>query len=297
MTSLDRLTTEQANPRTADIDRLDTLGILQRLNDEDQLVALAVRAALSDLARAVDLALERWQRGGRVILFGAGTSGRLAMLDAAELGPTFGVPAERYSARLAGGPSALLRASEGAEDDRAAGAAAAADLSIEDVGFGIAASGRTPWVVGALEEARRRGAATIGLACVTRPALASHSDVCVVVDTGPEAISGSTRLKAGTAQKLALNAFSSTLMIRLGKVYGNLMVDVRATNAKLRRRAVRLVEQAASVDSRVAERVLSDAAWDVKLAIAALRLNVSIDEAARRLSLRGGRLGDVLREL
>ena len=296
MRSLDQLTTEQANPRTADIDRLDALGVLQRLNDEDLLVAPAVRVALPDLARAVDLALERWERGGRVILFGAGTSGRLAMLDAAELGPTFGVPAERYVARLAGGRSAFFEAIEGAEDERDAGSAAAADLSAQDIAVGIAASGRTPWVLGALEEARRRGAATVGMACVSRPSLASYTDVCIVVETGPEAISGSTRLKAGTAQKLVLNAFSSTLMIRLGKVYGNLMVDVRATNAKLRHRAVRLVQQAAGVDARAAERVLSDADWDVKTAIASVRLSLSITEAAHRLAESGGRLGDVLGE-
>src|SRR5258708_1647143 len=254
----DDLSTEQSNPRTADIDKLDSLGVLQRLNDEDQLVAPAVRKALPQLARAVDLAVERWQRGGRVVLFGAGTSGRLATLDAAELGPTFGVPSDRYMARLAGGEGAFLKAREGAEDDQAAGATAADDLSPADVAFGIAASGQTPWVIGALERARQRGAATIGLACVPEPALAAFVDVAIVVDTGPEPISGSTRMKAGTAQKLVLNAFSSTLMIRLGKVYGNLMVDVRATNAKLHRRAQRLVQHAAGADPRAAERALAE---------------------------------------
>jgi N-acetylmuramic acid 6-phosphate etherase len=296
MTRLDQLQTEQANPRTADIDRLDTLGVLERLNDEDQLVAPAVRAALPWVARAVDLALERWQRGGRVVLFGAGTSGRLAMLDAAELGPTFGVAPERYVARMAGGAGAFLHAVEGAEDDRAGGALAAADLLPDDVGFGIAASGRTPWVLGALERARERGAGCVGLACVPRPALADHVEVCIVVDTGPEAISGSTRMKAGTAQKLVLNAFSSTLMIRLGKVYANLMVDVQATNAKLRRRAVRLVQQAAGVDEAAAEAALAQARGDVKVAIAVVRLNVSVDEAQQRLDASGGRLRIVLNE-
>src|SRR5437899_3779223 len=156
----DDLSTEQPNPRTVDIDQLDSLGVLQRLNDEDQLVAPAVRNALPELAEAVDLAVERWQRGGRVVLFGAGTSGRLATLDAAELGPTFGVPSDRYLARLAGGEAAFLKAREGAEDDRDAGATAANDLSTNDVAFGIAASGQTPWVIGALERARERGTAT-----------------------------------------------------------------------------------------------------------------------------------------
>lgn len=294
MTSLDRLPTELPNPRTADIDRLDTLGVLERLNDEDQPVARAVRAALPELARAVDLAQARWERGGRIVLFGAGTSGRLAMLDAAELGPTFGVPPEQYEARLAGGASAFLKAVEGAEDDRLAGSATAEDLADADVAFGIAASGRTPWVIGSLERARQRGAATIGLACVPQPALARHVDVCVVVDTGPEAISGSTRLKAGTAQKLVLNAFSTALMIRLGKVYGNLMVDLQATNEKLRHRAIRLVAEAAQVDPGRAERTLVTTAWNVKLAIAVLLLEIPAEEAQRRLADARGRLRDVL---
>jgi len=294
VTLFDQLPTERPNPRTADIDRLDTLGILERINDEDQQVALAVRMALPALARAVDLALERWQGGGRIVLFGAGTSGRLAMLDAAELGPTFGVPADRYEARLAGGREAFQRPVEGAEDDSSTGAAAAADLSARDVAFGIAASGRTPWVIGALDQARAHGAATIGLACVPRPALAEHVDVAIVVDTGAEPISGSTRMKAGTAQKLVLNAFSSTLMILLGKVYGNLMVDVQATNAKLRRRATRLVELAAGVDTGDAERALAEADFEVKTAIALLRLGVSAERARARLAAEDGRLRRVL---
>src|SRR5712692_2127723 len=285
----DDLSTEQSNPRTVDIDQLDSLGVLQRLNDEDQLVAPAVRKALPQLAQAVDLAMERWQRGGRVVLFGAGTSGRLATLDAAELGPTFGVPSDRYLARLAGGEGAFLKAREGAEDDHAAGAIAANDLSAADVAFGIAASGQTPWVIGALERARQRGAATIGLACVPKPALAAFVEVAVVVDTGPEPISGSTRMKAGTAQKLVLNAFSSTLMIRLGKVYRNLMVDVRATNAKLRQRAERLVQDVAGADPRAAERALAEAHGEVKTAITMLRLGVSAEAARQRLLAADGR--------
>ncbi len=287
---LDQLSTESPDPRTSKIDTLDTLRILELINDEDQLVVPAVRAALPAVARAVDLALERWRRGGRIVVFGAGTSGRLAMLDAAELKPTFGVPPERYLARLAGGPEAFLRAVEGAEDDREAGAGAAADLSPVDVAFGIAASGRTPWVLGALERARVLGALRIGLACVPTPELATFVDVSIELDTGPEAIAGSTRMKAGTAQKLVLNAFSSTLMIRLGKVYGNLMVDVQATNAKLRRRAVRLVCEAAHVDQSAAERALAESAWDVKVAIALLRLGVSAEIARTRLAEADGHL-------
>jgi N-acetylmuramic acid 6-phosphate etherase len=296
VTSLDRLPTEQPNPRTRDIDVHDTLGVLERINAEDQTVATAVHAILPSLAQAVDLTLERWQRGGRVVLFGAGTSGRLAKLDAAELPPTFGISSERYVARMAGGESAFLHAVEGAEDDRAAGAIAASDLGVDDVAFGIAASGRTPWVLGALEQARANGALRIGLACVPSPELTAYVDLCIAVDTGPEAIAGSTRMKAGTAQKLVLNAFSTALMVRLGKVYGNLMVDVHATNAKLRHRAVRLVEQAAGVEPAQAAAALESAGGQVKVAIASLRLGIPASAAAERLSTVNGNLRDLLGE-
>jgi len=292
---LDRLLTEQANPHTADLDRLDTLGVLERLNAEDQQVAIAVRAALPAIARAVDLAVERWRRGGRIVLFGAGTSGRLATLDAAELGPTYGVSSDRYFARIAGGPDALCRSIEGAEDDVADGGRAAADLGESDVAFGIAASGRTPWVIAALATARRNGALTFGLACVAEPELGAHADVLIVVETGPEAIAGSTRMKAGTAQKLVLNAFSTALMVRLGKVYGNLMVDVQVTNEKLRRRAVRLVERVAGVDRSTAQRALAEAG-DVKTAIVALRMRISAAEARNRLGQADGHLRRALGE-
>jgi N-acetylmuramic acid 6-phosphate etherase len=296
MSSLDELPTEQPNPRTGDLDCLDTLGVLERINAEDQRVAAAVQSVLPEIARGVDLAQERWRRGGRIVLFGAGTSGRLAMLDAAELPPTFGTLPSRYEARLAGGPAAFQSAVEGAEDDDEAGRAAASDLGREDVAFGIAASGRTPWVLGALSAARANCAATLGLACVPRPALCELVDVCIAVDTGPEAIAGSTRMKAGTAQKLVLNAFSTTLMVRLGKVYGNLMVDVQATNEKLRRRATRLVQEAATVDASIAEAALRSCGWDVKLAIATLRLGSSPDEARARLDAASGHLRAVLGE-
>jgi N-acetylmuramic acid 6-phosphate etherase len=255
-----------------------------------------VRAALPDVARAVDLAEGRWQRGGRIVLFGVGTSGRLAMLDAAELRPTFGVPPERYVARMAGGIEAFQRAVEGIEDDQGAGAMAAGDLSEADLAFGIAASGRTPWVLGALASAKQQGAATVALANVPNPEIGRHADVTVVVETGPEAIAGSTRMKAGTAQKLVLNSFSTALMVRLGKVYGNLMVDVQPTNQKLRRRAVRLVEQIAGVDEDTAERAL-EGAGDLKVAIVALRGHVSPEVARERLAAADGHLRRAIGEL
>jgi N-acetylmuramic acid 6-phosphate etherase len=229
-----------------------------------------------------------------VVLFGAGTSGRLAALDAAELRPTFGIAPERDQARIAGGAGAFASAREGAEDDRGDGADAAADLKTDDVAVGIAASGRTPWVLAALEQARARSAATIGLACVPNPALAPLVDVLVSVDTGPEPIWGSTRMKAGTAQKMVLNSFSSTLMVHLGKVYGNLMVDVRATNEKLWHRAVRLVQAATGVNDATARQYLAEASGDVKTAITMLRLEIPLPEARRRLSAADGQLRLVL---
>jgi N-acetylmuramic acid 6-phosphate etherase len=293
---LGRLATEQVNPRTRDLDLLATAEVLERINDEDAGIAGAVRAAIPSIARAVELAAERWRRGGRVVLFGAGTSGRLAALDAAELGPTFAVPADRYEARVAGGPQALVSAVEGSEDDLAAGTAAANDLRDADVAFGVAASGRTPFVLAALERARDRGAATIALACVPHPAIARVADVVIVVDTGPEAITGSTRMKAGSAEKLVLTAFSSTLMVKLGKVYGNLMVDVQVTNEKLQQRAVRLVEEATGVGPRAARRALEDAAGEVKIAIVAVKLGLSPEEARERLERTEGNLRRALEE-
>jgi N-acetylmuramic acid 6-phosphate etherase len=294
--NLDRLPTEQPNPRTADLDRRDTLGTLALINAEDRTVAAAVAAALPEIARAVDLAVERWRLGGRVVLFGAGTSGRLAALDAAELRPTFGVPPGRYVARMAGGAGAFQVAVEGAEDDLAGGEAAASDLTAADVALGVAASGRTPWVIGALRAARRRGAATVGLACLPGPALAAECDVTIAVETGPEALAGSTRMKAGTAQKLVLNAFSTALMTRLGKVYRNLMVDVQVTNAKLRRRAIRLVGEIAGVDGPTAEQALDAADREVKTAVVALRFGLEPPAARARLASADGSLARALGE-
>ena len=293
---LDRLTTEQVNPRTRNLDLLSTVEILERINDEDAGVAPAVRAAIPAIVRGVEAAIAAWRGGGRVVLFGAGTSGRLAVLDSAELVPTFGIPPDRYQARIAGGPKAVLRGVEGSEDDAAAGARAASDLRENDVAFGIAASGRTPFVLGALEEARRRGATTIGMACVSKPALAACAQVLIVVDTGPEAIVGSTRMKAGTAEKMVLTAFSTALMVRVGKVYGNLMVDLQVTNEKLRQRAIRLIREATEVDEQTARRALDRADGEVKPAIAALRLNLPIAEARTRLDLVEGSLRRALNE-
>ncbi|MFN2129273.1 MAG: N-acetylmuramic acid 6-phosphate etherase, partial [Anaerolineae bacterium] len=234
--------TEAPNPRTSDIDTLSSLEIVTLINDEDARVAGAVRAQLPEIAHAVDAIVGRLQRGGRLFYFGAGTSGRLGVLDASEMPPTFSVPRDLVQGWIAGGDSALRRSAEAAEDDAAAGAQAVrkANVTEADVVVGIAASGTTPWVLGAVTEARERGAATIGLTCNPDAPLAHAAEMAIVPVVGPEVIAGSSRMKAGTAQKMVLNMLSTATMIRLGKVYGNLMVDVRPTNDKLRRRAARI---------------------------------------------------------
>lgn len=293
---LDQLGTEVVNARTADLDLLSTTEVLERISDEDMRAPALVRAAIPDIARAVDAAVASWRRGGRIRAFGAGTSGRLAALDAAELVPTFGIPAARYEVRIAGGSGAFLHSVEGAEDDMTAGRAAASGIGPCDVAIGVAASGRTPFVIGALEEARTRGATTIGIACTARPALGTIADIVIAVDTGPEVIAGSTRMKAGTVQKLVLNAFSTALMVRVGRVYGNRMVEMQVTNEKLRHRAARLVGDVAGVDEQRARTALGAADGDIKTAIAALRLGIPTARARELLGRVDGSLRRALDE-
>jgi len=290
--------TELANPRTEGLDRLPTREMLERINDEDATVAGAVRTALPRIAEAVDLVAERLRRpDGRLVYVGAGTSGRLGCLDAAECLPTFGVPPEKVFGIIAGGERALLRAVEGAEDDAAAGAEAmeAAGIGPDDVVVGISASGGAPYVRAALRRARARGAATVAVANTPDPPIAQEADVAIVAVTGPEVLQGSTRLKAGTAQKLVLNLLSTGAMIRIGKTYGNRMVDVQATNAKLRARARRLVREIGGVsDEDEAARVLEAAGGSVKTAIVMARRSVSRPEAETLLREAGGFLSVVL---
>ncbi len=290
MENLAQLATESVNPATTDIDQRSTLEIVQLINQEDARVAEAVRAELPQVARAVDLVAARLARGGRLIYVGAGTSGRLAAIDAAECVPTYSARPEQVTALLAGGEAAMLRASEGAEDDAERGGReiAALDVGADDVVAGVAASGRTPYVLGALAEARRRGAATVGI--VNNPQTPIHDAVDVVIApvTGPEVVTGSTRMKAGTAQKMVLNMLTTAAFIKLGKVYGNLMVDVKAGNAKLRDRARRIVQRAAEVDAETAAEALAAAHDDVKTALVALLADVSAEEAARRLAAASG---------
>ncbi len=264
---LDDPPTEQRNPRTADIDRLSTREILRLINAEDATVPAAVAAALPRLAEAVDLAVAALDAGHRMHYFGAGTSGRLAVLDAAELRPTFGLEADRVVAHLAGGAQALTSPSEAAEDDEEGGAADGAAVDAGDVVVGLSASGRTPYVAGALRAARARGARTVLVSANPAAALASLADVHVDVDTGPEVIAGSTRMKAGTAQKLVLNALSTAVMIRLGRTYSNLMTYVIAGNEKLRSRQIRMLAQATGADLDTCRAALLRANGEAKVAL------------------------------
>lgn len=277
--------TEQVNPRTASIDQLSTTDALLLMNDEDATVATAVRATAPQIARIVDELVPRLARGGRLLLFGAGTSGRLAALDAAEWPPTFGTPPGLAQAFIAGGPAALTRAIEGAEDDEDLGRRdlRATNASERDLVLGVSASGGAAYVVGAVREARERGAFTAALTCRPGSPLEAVANVTVAPVVGPEVIAGSSRLKAGTAQKLVLNMISTVTMVRLGKVYGNLMVDVQATNAKLRARAVRIVCEITGAGAEEAATTLATAG-NARVAIVMLLLG--LDRAAAEARLR-----------
>jgi N-acetylmuramic acid 6-phosphate etherase len=293
------LGTEALHPEHAELDRYDVPALLGAFVEDQAQAAAAVHAALPALARVVEQALPRLRRGGRLIYVGAGTSGRLGVLDSAELPPTFSWPPQRALGLLAGGAAAMFRSAEGVEDDVAQGRAdlAAVAPSADDVVLLIAASGGTPYTRGALQAARAAGALSVGI--VNNPAtpIAEQADLAVVLDTGPEVISGSTRLKAGTAQKIALNALSSALMVRLNKVHGHLMVDLRASNAKLQQRALRLVRMATGAEAAQAEAALKAADSSVKTAIVMLAAGLDAAQARRRLdaadgSVRGALAGD-----
>ena len=263
------LTTEQRNAASANIDKVSTLEMLKIINDEDKKVAAAVEKVLPQIARAVDLIAEKISKGGRLFYIGAGTSGRLGVLDASECPPTFGVNPEMVQGIIAGGNYALTNAVEGAEDDKnlAVENLREKNFSAADVLIGIAASGRTPYVISAVEYAKKIGAANIGVSCVENSALAKIVDIEITPVTGAEVVTGSTRMKAGTATKMVLNMLTTGAMIRLGKVYGNLMVDVRATNEKLRDRAKRIVIAATGCDEFTALETLKKFDGRAKLAI------------------------------
>ncbi|MBV9845709.1 MAG: N-acetylmuramic acid 6-phosphate etherase [Kutzneria sp.] len=290
--------TEQRNPRTEGIDRLATIDVLRMINDEDRTVPGAVAEVLPAVAGAVEFAVEALRSGGRVHYVGAGTSGRVAIQDAAELMPTFNAPPDWFVTHHAGGASALHTAVENAEDDAAAGALEIrGDVRPGDLVFGLAASGRTPFVIGALAAARELGARTVLLSANPGSAAAVDVDVLIEVDTGPEVIAGSTRMKAGTAQKLVLNAFSTTVMIKLGRTYSNLMVSMRATNAKLRGRALRILEEATGLDESACATALHDADGDLRVAMMCLLAGIAPAQAAEALDAAGGHVRNALRQV
>jgi N-acetylmuramic acid 6-phosphate etherase len=284
--------TEQRNRATDDIDRRPTREILELMNDEDARVPAAVRLAVPAIERVVDEIVARWRQGGRLLYVGAGTSGRLGVLDASECPPTFSSPPDLVQGFIAGGDAALRRSVEGAEDHPEAGAADVAHVGAgaRDVVAGIAASGTTPYVLGAVAEARRRGAFTAGITCNPGSPLSKAVDVAIEVAVGPEVITGSTRLKAGTAQKLVLNMLTTASMIRAGKVFGNLMVDLTASNAKLRQRARRIVTTVSGISDAEAAAYLEQTGYRTKPAILMALAGCGAEEAERRLAAAGGML-------
>lgn len=285
-----KLVSEQANESSSDLDRMSTESILLAMNEEDRKVADAVRAAIPEITRAVDLIAERFRRGGRLIYVGAGTSGRLAAIDALECPPTFGTPREQVSFLLAGGPTAMLLAAESAEDDSAMGAEDLRGLKLaaDDCVAAISASGRTPYCAGALQYAREVGAAAIAISCNAGAAISAEADVAIEVMTGPEVLAGSTRLKAGTAQKIVLNMLSTASMVRTGHVYGNQMVDMQPSNSKLRQRAKQIAASISGASEKQAEEALQATGWSIKQAIVCLMTGASPEEAKRRLEAAGG---------
>lgn len=288
--------TESQNPRTMEIDQLSTLEIVERINDEDAKVAAAVREALPQIAQAVDGIADRMARGGRLIYVGAGTSGRMGVLDAVECVPTYNADPSQVVGLMAGGYGALVHSVEGAEDDADAGRAdlLALKLTADDAVVGIAASGRTPYVLGALAYAGEIGALTVGIACNVPAAVLDAAQVRIGVPVGPEVITGSTRMKAGTAQKLVTNMLSTATMVKLGKVYGNLMVDMRPTNIKLIDRARRMIVLIAGVEYDEAARLLDASENEVKTAIVMARRGVDAAKARELLHAASERLRAVI---
>lgn len=289
---LDTLVSEARNPRTVGLDRMTSIELARAMNDEDQGVALAVQKVLPAIAETIDLVTSAFERGGRLIYVGAGTSGRLGVLDASECPPTFGVDPSMVVGLIAGGDYALRHAVEGAEDDKEAGAAdlQAIRLTAKDVVVGLAASGRTPYVVSALRFGRALGAKAIAVTCNRGSAVTREADVAIVPEVGPEVLTGSTRLKSGTAQKLVLNMLTTASMVRIGKSFANLMVDMRATNDKLRARATRIVCQATGCTDAQASDALSAAGQSAKVAIFIILSGLEAREAEARLANAQGKL-------
>ena len=288
---LDPRITEHRNPRSASVDLASPIEIVDLINAEDRTVAAAVATQREQIARAIEVAEQGFRNGGRLIYVGAGTSGRLGVLDAAECPPTFGSDPDMVRGLIAGGLPALTRAQEGAEDNPADAKREIDNMKVgpDDFVIGIAASGTTPWVVAALEQAKARGAHTAIVACTPPPPqMLAVADIPIVAVTGPEVVTGSTRMKAGTATKLILNTITTGAMIRLGKTYGNLMVDLRATNEKLKDRSERILVEVCGVTRDEARKLLAESLGKVKTAIVMHKLKASRDEAEQKLRENGG---------
>ncbi|AQZ64578.1 N-acetylmuramic acid 6-phosphate etherase [[Actinomadura] parvosata subsp. kistnae] len=293
---LPELSTEQSDPRYSQIDRLPTERIARLMNQADAAVPAAVAVAIPAISAAIDAIAERMGQGGRLVYVGAGTSGRLAVLDASECPPTFGTDPSLVQGIIAGGPDALTRSVEGAEDDAEAGAAAIGDLEVGplDSVVGVSASGRAPFVLGALAEARSRGALTVGLSCNDDAPLSAAADHGIEVVVGPEVVTGSTRLKAGTAQKLVLNMISTISMVKLGRTYGNKMIEMSAMNSKLAGRAMRMVADITGADRETAGAALDAAGGQAKVAVLMIQHGLDADGARALLESHGERLSDAL---
>ncbi|MFA4924673.1 MAG: N-acetylmuramic acid 6-phosphate etherase [Ignavibacteriaceae bacterium] len=285
------LATEQRNPRSMEIDACSTSEILKIINQEDKLVPLAVEQELPYIEEAVELIVKSFKNGGRLLYFGAGTSGRLGVVDASECPPTYGTPPEMVQGFIAGGKEAMFVSQEGAEDHEKNGAAdiLKANVTGKDIVCGIAASKRTPYVIGAVKKAKELGAATLFVTCNPRNKFdIKEVDVAICPYVGPEVVMGSTRMKSGTAQKLVLNMLTTTAMIRMGKVYENMMIDLQMTNKKLIERAKRIVMTITGVDYETATSSLIEAKWHVKTALVMIKAGVSVEEAGKRLELSDG---------
>lgn len=296
---LAKLSTEGRNPSTLNIDRVSTLDMITLINEEDKKVAIAVEKEKEQIAKAVDVIAERMLQGGRLIYVGAGTSGRLGILDASECPPTYGVSFDLVQGVIAGGNTAIFKAVEGAEDSMTLGREdiMKIKLSKEDIICGIAASGRTPYVIGAMKYGREVGAAVLAVTMNKESEMAEYADIPISIEVGPEVIMGSTRMKAGTAQKMVLNMLSTGAMIKLGKVYGNLMVDVQPSNEKLRVRARRIVKLATEADDEIINSTLEETAYNVKLSILSIETGLSIIEARKLLEKHKGYIAKALEDV
>lgn len=296
---LEKLTTESRNQNTLDIDKVSTLEMVKKINDEDKKVALAVEEELPKIAEAIDGIVNRMHKGGRLIYIGAGTSGRLGILDASECPPTYGVSEELVQGLIAGGKEAIFRAKEGAEDSKELAVEDLKNKSLNenDIVVGLAASGRTPYVIGGLEYGNEIGALTVSITCNANSEVAKAAKISIAPVVGPEVVTGSTRLKSGTAQKLVLNMLSTGTMIKLGKVYGNLMVDVRATNEKLVERAKRIVCEATGITREESEKILEETNFDVKLSIFMILSKLNKDEAKKVLDENKGYIAEALKSI